>query len=71
MSGVGGGSTVGLGLGSIGPSSGRSISQSSSSMGPIRERSSGPRAVRRVEDVYALVRDRLIAWSYLMQWYNG
>jgi hypothetical protein len=30
-----------------------------------------PRAIRRVEDVYHLVRDRLVAWSYLMQFYNG
>jgi hypothetical protein len=32
--------------------------------------SSGPRQLRRVEDVYHLVRDRLVAWSYLMQFYN-
>ncbi|WOO83427.1 uncharacterized protein LOC62_05G006952 [Vanrija pseudolonga] len=30
-----------------------------------------PVAIRRPDDVYRLVRERLAAWSYLMQWYNG
>ncbi|KAL7421412.1 hypothetical protein Q5752_004297 [Cryptotrichosporon argae] len=27
--------------------------------------------VRRPEDVFRLVKDRLLSWSYLMQWYQG
>jgi hypothetical protein len=30
-----------------------------------------PRNLRRVEDVFVLVRERVFQWSYLMQWYNG
>lgn len=30
-----------------------------------------PRGIRRVDDVYHLVKERVAQWSYLMQWYNG
>jgi hypothetical protein len=29
------------------------------------------RVIKRPEDVFRLVRDRLFGWSYLMQWYEG
>lgn len=57
--------------------SGRSVSGSttSSQSGTMYGRQQmptlTPRNIRRVDDVFMLVRERLIQWSYLMQWYNG
>lgn len=34
--------------------------------GPSRERE-----VKKLEDVIGLSKDRLLNWSYLMQWYGG
>ncbi|KLT41443.1 hypothetical protein CC85DRAFT_286475 [Cutaneotrichosporon oleaginosum] len=59
--------------GSIYHGVGRSVSGSSSSSmyGRSQAPSQVPRNVRRVEDVFVLVRERVFQWSYLMQWYNG
>lgn len=61
-----------------GPAGGRSVSSSTANSismsvyGHGHTRSgSTPRSIRRVDDVFSLVRERLVAWSYLMQWYNG
>ncbi|BEJ13725.1 hypothetical protein CspHIS471_0308990 [Cutaneotrichosporon sp. HIS471] len=61
------------GAGSIYHGVGRSVSGSSTSSmyGRAQVPSQIPRSVRRVEDVFVLVRERVFQWSYLMQWYNG
>lgn len=58
------------------PGSQRSLSNSTtaSQLGSMygRERANiTPRGIRRVDDVYLLVKERVAQWSYLMQWYNG
>jgi hypothetical protein len=37
----------------------------------IAEGKGSQRVIKRPEDVFRLVRDRLFGWSYLMQWYEG
>lgn len=61
------------GAGSIYHGVGRSVSggSNSSMYGRAQAPSQIPRNVRRVEDVFVLVRERVFQWSYLMQWYNG
>ncbi len=37
-----------------------------------RERKVAPgQVMRRPEDVFKVVKDRLFSWSYMMQWYQG
>lgn len=56
---------------------GRSVSSSglgSSTAPPVPSMGEGKgsqRVIKRPEDVFRLVRDRLFGWSYLMQWYEG
>ncbi|GFZ51454.1 hypothetical protein JCM24511_09218 [Saitozyma sp. JCM 24511] len=56
---------------------GRSVSSSGlggSTAPPVPSMGEGKgsqRVIKRPEDVFRLVRDRLFGWSYLMQWYEG
>ena len=52
----------------------RSVSSGSYSHDREREKSGGKAGVvgiRRPEDVFRIVKERVFGWSYMMQWYQG
>lgn len=36
-----------------------------------KEKVASAQVIRRPEDVFKVVKDRLFSWSYMMQWYQG
>lgn len=50
---------------------GRSVSAATTSASTFGGGQGSVREVRKLEDVIGLSKDRLLNWSYLMQWYGG